>query len=64
MANYRYPRENIQKGIDYLQIQVIRRGKKTVESGYIRTLNDVETKSTSTNPNLRGQPVTDRKSVV
>lgn len=30
MANYRYPRENIQKGIDYLQIQVIRRDKKTV----------------------------------
>ena len=63
MANYRYPRENIQKGIDYLQIQVIRRGKKTVESGYIRTLNDVETKSTSTNPNLRGQPVTGQLTV-
>jgi len=24
MANYRYPRENIQKGIDYLQIQVVK----------------------------------------
>jgi hypothetical protein len=34
MANYRYPRENIKAGIDYLEIQVVQRGKKTVSSTF------------------------------
>lgn len=47
--NYRYPRENIKAGIDYLQIQVIKRDKKTVSS---RPLNSrQQAQIPSANPN-------------
>jgi hypothetical protein len=62
MANYRYPRENIKAGIDYLQIQVVQRDKKTVSSNFIESV-DVLRQSTSNPSTSASDPLTLNTSV-
>ena len=56
MANYRYPRENIQKGIDYLQIQVVKtefgkaRSERTLNSPVASFVNRGQKNPSGTGP--------------
>jgi hypothetical protein len=52
MANYRYPRENIKAGIDYLEIQVVQRDKKTVSSTPLNSRQQVQIPSANSNGGL------------
>jgi hypothetical protein len=52
MANYRYPRENIKAGIDYLEIQVVQRDKKTVSSRPLNSRQQVQIPSANPNGGL------------
>lgn len=63
MANYRYPRENIQKGIDYLQIQVIRRDKKTASSRTENSTQQIQIPSANTGGGSVNAPLTLNNSV-